>query len=702
MRSYYELRFVEYDSTGYYLIFNCTRSGKADCRRCWEACKGQPLFNYEMALELNENGNPSFTRRPSFPGRPNFARSPSPTAGHGHQQKTDEVGLRKREEVIDSEEEKKLRAQNFDPVLEATDVICGDVLGAILDRSITTARPAIISWLNQKAKAQISLDPVRQSTPATTLNLPTNIRIRKLKSIEKKAIYKDPPKSTRKRKIHRIHYNQYSDDEASDDETETRTSNRATEEPESRSQSHLSTEDEDSEDDGVLTIKGPSSSRLSTPLPSIETDNALSVTPGSGKKRKLDSFVDSPPKRQKTEELFDRYQSAVDLELMDMAGPDDDVTMEDEDVVLHKPQKPKKERISKKQRQEMRNAEILRHAEEKQRELEDKKPAAAHIEPETQILEQSRAVSMKIDWAISKLTRHRTVEDDDSIVRDLDGWQSLIYDDDDLWVAQKALKKFGISVVDQVEDAEIWAYKHSQIKAINRPPYVPDSYQAVGVPGYYVPNPSGCARTEGYSKILNSEKSKYLPHRLTVQKAREERELVARKDGKDLGVEAAEAAKVTADKLAARGNSRTNRVNNRRFAADLKGAQGSNDTSDVLRFNQLKKRKKPVKFARSAIHNWGLYAMENIAENDMIIEYVGEQVRQQVADMREIKYLKSGIGSSYLFRIDENTVIDATKHGGIARFINHSCMPNCTAKIIKVGKGKRIVIYALRDIAQRK
>jgi histone-lysine N-methyltransferase SETD1 len=84
----------------------------------------------------------------------------------------------------------------------------------------------------------------------------------------------------------------------------------------------------------------------------------------------------------------------------------------------------------------------------------------------------------------------------------------------------------------------------------------------------------------------------------------------------------------------------------------------------------------------------------------MIIEYVGEIIRQQVADMREKKYLKSGIGSSYLFRIDDTTVIDATKAGGIARFINHSCTPNCTAKIIKVEGSKRIVIYALRDIRE--
>ena len=39
---------------------------------------------------------------------------------------------------------------------------------------------------------------------------------------------------------------------------------------------------------------------------------------------------------------------------------------------------------------------------------------------------------------------------------------------------------------------------------------------------------------------------------------------------------------------------------------------------------------------------------------DMIIEYVGEKVRQRVADMREVMYTKQGIGSSFLFRIDDD------------------------------------------------
>ena len=148
-------------------------------------------------------------------------------------------------------------------------------------------------------------------------------------------------------------------------------------------------------------------------------------------------------------------------------------------------------------------------------------------------------------------------------------------------------------------------------------------------------------------------------------------------------------------------SSRDSRALNRRFQQDIeaqKVAIGSE--SELLSLNQLNKRRKPVTFARSAIHNWGLYALEPISAKEMIIEYVGERIRQPVAEMRERRYIRSGIGSSYLFRIDENNIIDATKKGGIARFINHSCDPSCTAKIIKVGGKRRIVIYALRDIAK--
>jgi len=98
-----------------------------------------------------------------------------------------------------------------------------------------------------------------------------------------------------------------------------------------------------------------------------------------------------------------------------------------------------------------------------------------------------------------------------------------------------------------------------------------------------------------------------------------------------------------------------------------------NVLSEVWKLNQLKSRKKRLKFDRSLIHDWGLFALEPIDANDMVIEYIGEIVRQKIADEREKAYELSGIGSSYLFRVDATTIIDATKRGNLARFINHSC-----------------------------
>lgn len=117
------------------------------------------------------------------------------------------------------------------------------------------------------------------------------------------------------------------------------------------------------------------------------------------------------------------------------------------------------------------------------------------------------------------------------------------------------------------------------------------------------------------------------------------------------------------------GISREARSNQRRLLT----AFGTGTDSDLLKFNQLKFRKKQLKFAKSGIHDWGLFAMEPIAADEMVIEYVGQMIRPVVADLRESKYESIGIGSSYLFRIDIDNIIDATKCGNLARFINHSC-----------------------------
>ncbi|EFJ33038.1 hypothetical protein SELMODRAFT_84518 [Selaginella moellendorffii] len=113
----------------------------------------------------------------------------------------------------------------------------------------------------------------------------------------------------------------------------------------------------------------------------------------------------------------------------------------------------------------------------------------------------------------------------------------------------------------------------------------------------------------------------------------------------------------------------------------------------------MRARKKLLKFQRSKIHAWGVVAMEFIEPEDFIVEYVGEVLRPKVADVREVRYLRQGLGSSYFFRVGDGFVIDATQRGGLGRFINHSCEPNCYAKIITVEGQKRVFIYARTHIA---
>lgn len=142
-------------------------------------------------------------------------------------------------------------------------------------------------------------------------------------------------------------------------------------------------------------------------------------------------------------------------------------------------------------------------------------------------------------------------------------------------------------------------------------------------------------------------------------------------------------------------SSRDNRLQNRLFR---KCISGINVKQDLFNANSLKQRKKHVQFRKSRIHGMGLFVCEAVEAGEFIIEYVGESVRWQVCNIREERYKRRGMGDSYLFRLDNNVVIDATQKGCIARFINHSCDPNIMARIISVDGQNRIVFYSKRHI----
>jgi hypothetical protein len=87
---------------------------------------------------------------------------------------------------------------------------------------------------------------------------------------------------------------------------------------------------------------------------------------------------------------------------------------------------------------------------------------------------------------------------------------------------------------------------------------------------------------------------------------------------------------------------------------------------------------KKLRCGTSKIDGVGLFAMEDILADDVIIEYVGEVLSEQEADERCARYGAAGL-ADYMFRVGEDTVIDATVRGGRARYMNHSCEPNCFA-----------------------
>ena len=82
---------------------------------------------------------------------------------------------------------------------------------------------------------------------------------------------------------------------------------------------------------------------------------------------------------------------------------------------------------------------------------------------------------------------------------------------------------------------------------------------------------------------------------------------------------------------------------------------------------------------RSDLHGYGVFAAEPINKNRRIIDYAGELIPNSRSGAREARYLKQGC--IWVFRVNRRWSRDAAVGGNIARFINHSCTPNCWIEI---------------------
>lgn len=98
----------------------------------------------------------------------------------------------------------------------------------------------------------------------------------------------------------------------------------------------------------------------------------------------------------------------------------------------------------------------------------------------------------------------------------------------------------------------------------------------------------------------------------------------------------------------------------------------------------------------SPIHGKGVFALRNIGKGERIIEYKGKVISEKEADDRYPDLDETKPYHTFLFLVDGAKVIDANRQGNSARWINHSCSPNCESSEEEDG---RVFIEARRDIA---
>ena len=104
-----------------------------------------------------------------------------------------------------------------------------------------------------------------------------------------------------------------------------------------------------------------------------------------------------------------------------------------------------------------------------------------------------------------------------------------------------------------------------------------------------------------------------------------------------------------------------------------------------------------VKVGRSHTHGWGCFSVDALPKSTHIMEYVGEIINVETAEMRGALYDREG--TSFLFDLNADQVIDAAKFGSRSKFLNHSSDPNVSVRTMLVNGQNRISMCTRRAVA---
>ncbi|KNC81387.1 hypothetical protein SARC_06292 [Sphaeroforma arctica JP610] len=139
------------------------------------------------------------------------------------------------------------------------------------------------------------------------------------------------------------------------------------------------------------------------------------------------------------------------------------------------------------------------------------------------------------------------------------------------------------------------------------------------------------------------------------------------------------------------------RCENRMTMTECTKADCNIDTCNNMRLSKRQYANVNV-FKTASGKAWGLGSKSELKAGQLVIEYVGEVIDTQTVQQRLAQAKETGCDDFYMLGMDNQLYIDAQFKGNLARFMNHSCDPNCETQKWRVNGEIRIGIFAMKDI----